>query len=69
LKFARDNKICEGKFFHRLSNALLNICTKYETAKDNLDILNKKYGSHDAGSQNYIRWLKFTSKEDKHIID
>ena len=56
---------------HHISNTLLHIYMKYDSAKDIWNTLNKKYGGDDAASKRYAisRWLSFKLEEDKPIID
>lgn len=70
-KFNKDDRTCKGMLLHYMTNALLDIYRKYDSAKGNWDALDKKYGNDDAGSKHYTisKWLKCEVDDDRPIVD
>ena len=70
-KFERANKTAKFYMLNHMTNNLFDLFMNIKSAKAIWEILDKKYGSDDAGKKKYVvgKWLAFHMVGDKPIME
>ena len=71
MKFENDDYICKGHILNALSDALFDVCSNTETAKEMWDSLEGRYLTEDATSKKFLvsQFMSYKMVDNKSVID